>query len=121
MEQGAGLTGHCHCGAVTIRIPRKPDYVNQCNCSLCTRTGFRGIYFGSEELHIDGPLHEYIRSDMSEPMLKQLRCAHCGTPTHWEPLTPPPHERMGVNANLFDASVLEGVELKAVDGRSWPL
>ena len=121
MDEGGALTGRCHCGAVTIRIPRKPDSITQCNCSLCAATGFRGIYFGSDELRIDGPLDEYVRADMSEPMLRQLRCAHCGTATHWEPLTPPPHERMGVNANLFGKKVLAGADLKAVDGRSWPL
>jgi len=121
MTEGGELTGRCHCGAVTVRIPRKPDYVNECNCSLCATTGFRGIYFGSEELQISGPLDEYVRADMSEPMLKQLRCAKCGTATHWELLTPPPYERMGVNANLFGEEVLAGVEVKAVDGRNWAL
>ena len=121
MDSGGGFTGRCHCGAVTIRIPRKPESITECNCSLCATTGFRGIYFGSDELQIDGPLDEYVRADMSEPMLKQLRCADCGTATHWEPLTEPPHERMGVNANLFGEEALAGVEVKAVDGRSWPL
>ena len=48
-----------------------------------------------------------------------MRCATCGTPTHWEPLTAPPHERMGVNARLVDPALLDGVAVRAVDGRSW--
>jgi hypothetical protein len=117
----AELTGRCHCGGVSITIPRKPSTMVQCNCSLCTKTGFRGIYFSSEEVKVEGPVDGYVRSDVSEPFLQTFRCKNCGIATHWEPLTPPPHERMGVNANLFDAAVLDEAELTRVDGRSWPL
>ncbi len=117
----AELVARCHCGRVTIRLPRKPEYVNHCNCSLCTTTGFWGIYYSSDELEIEGEFDEYVREDLppGEVFLKNLRCAHCGNPTHWVPLTDPPHERVGVNARLVDPALLEGVEIRAVDGRAW--
>ena len=37
------LEGRCHCGACTVRLPRTPENVTQCNCSLCRATGFRGV------------------------------------------------------------------------------
>ena len=113
------VIAHCHCGRATIRIPRTPDYVNQCNCSLCTASGFQGIYFASDELVIEGQFDSYVRSDIKEPMIRIMRCAHCGIATHWEPLGEPPYERMGVNARLVDPALLEGVEVRSVDGRSW--
>ena len=115
----AQLTARCHCGGVTIRLPRKPDYVNECNCSLCAMTGWRGIYFASDELVIDGALDSYVRTDIAQPFLRVLRCANCGIATHWEPLAEPPHERMGVNARLADPALLDGVEVRQVDGASW--
>ena len=118
MEAGA-ITGTCHCGAARITLPRKPDQVTQCNCSLCTKTGFRGVYFSSEELVIDGEFDSYVRSDLKQPFLANYRCKTCGILTHWTPLTEPPHERVGVNARLIDESELEGVPVKLVDGRSW--
>ena len=39
------IVATCHCGRATIRLPRTPEQVTQCNCSLCTKTGFRGVYF----------------------------------------------------------------------------
>jgi hypothetical protein len=113
------LVARCHCKQVAIKLARKPDYVGRCNCSLCTATGIWGIYYSSDELTITGEFDSYVRSDLDETYLRLFRCAHCGVPTHWEPLTEPPYERMGVNARLVDPALLEGVEVREVDGRSW--
>jgi hypothetical protein len=114
------LVASCHCGRTRITIPRRPDQVTHCNCSLCTKTGFQGVYFPSEELTIEGEFDSYVRSDSNPPMIAQQRCRHCGILTHWTPLTDPPHERMGINARLFEPGTFEGVPVKNVDGRSWP-
>ena len=122
MAQAGGpgeLIASCHCGRATIRLPRKPDYINHCNCSLCAKTGWQGIYYPPGDVAIDGQFDEYVRGDLKQTYLKVMRCAHCGIATHWELLGPPPHERMGVNARLVDPALLEGVEVREVDGRSW--
>jgi len=36
MREGA-LVASCHCRRASIRFPRKPDYVNHCNCSVEVR------------------------------------------------------------------------------------
>ena len=113
------LTASCHCGKATIRLPRRPDSVTQCNCTLCSKTGFRGVYFSSDELVIDGEFDSYIRSDLQQAYLSNHRCKTCGIVTHWTPLTDPPHERVGVNARLLDEGLLDGVPVQQVDGRSW--
>ena len=112
------LVATCHCGRATIRLPRKPESVTQCNCSLCTKTGFRGVYFRQDELEIEGEFQSYVREDLKQPYLATHRCAHCGIVTHWTPLGEPPHERMGVNARLFDRA-FDDLPVKEVDGRSW--
>jgi hypothetical protein len=113
------LIATCHCGKSSISLPRKPEFLVQCNCSLCTKTGFRGVYFGSDELEIAGEFDSYVREDLKQAYLANHRCKTCGVLTHWTPLGDPPHERMGVNARLLDQAVLEGVPIKQVDGRSW--
>lgn len=115
------LVGTCHCGQARITLPRKPDEVTHCNCTLCSKTGFQGIYFASGELQIEGDFDSYVRADSSPAYIAQHRCRQCGIITHWTPLTEPPHERMGINARLFDADVMAGIPVKEVDGRSWPL
>ena len=117
----AALVGTCHCGQARITLPRKPDEVTHCNCTLCSKTGFQGIYFASGELQIEGDFDSYVRADSNPAYIAQHRCRQCGIITHWTPLTEPPHERMGINARLFDADIMAGIPVKEVDGRSWPL
>ena len=112
--------GSCHCGEVRITLPRAPDQVTHCNCSMCTKSGFRGIYFSGEEVRVEGgELAGYVRADIDEPFLTLWHCARCGTTTHWTPLTAPPHERIGVNGRLFDADRIAAFPVREVDGASW--
>jgi len=119
MAGEAGILASCHCGRAKIRLPRKPDSITRCNCSLCTKTGFRGVYFASDELVIEGEFDSYVRSDLKQAYLANHRCKTCGILTHWTPLGEPPFERVGVNARLIDEALLEGVPVREVDGRSW--
>ena len=116
----SALVASCHCGRARITLPRTPDEVTQCNCSLCAKTGFQGVYFSSDELVIEGEFDSYVRADCNPAYLATHRCRNCGIATHWTPLGDPPHERMGVIARLLDPAALDGVPFKHVDGRSWP-
>jgi hypothetical protein len=113
------LVASCHCGRATITLSRKPEQVTHCNCSLCTKTGFRGVYFPSDELTIEGEFDSYVRSDLKQAYLANHRCKTCGILTHWTPLSEPPHERIGINARLIDPAALRNVPIQEVDGASW--
>jgi len=115
-----GLVCTCHCGRVRITLPRQPDDVTHCNCSLCTKSGFQGIYYSSGEVEIEGEFDRYVRADSNPAYIAQQRFRHCGIITHWTPLTEPPHERLGINARLFEPGTFDGIEIREVDGRSWP-
>jgi hypothetical protein len=119
MGEAGAITATCHCGQARIILSRRPEQITQCNCSLCTKTGFRGVYFSSEELAVEGEFDSYVRADLKQAYLATHRCRYCGIVTHWTPLSGPPHERMGVNARLIDEAMLEGVPINEVDGRSW--
>lgn len=119
MIEADGIVASCHCGKARITLPRRPESVTHCNCSLCTKTGFRGVYFPSDELAIEGEFDSYVREDLKQAYLANHRCKTCGIVTHWTPLSEPPHKRVGVNARLIDETFLEGVPIKHVDGRSW--
>ena len=112
------LSGRCHCGAVRITIPAAPDYINDCNCSLCMTRGAIWGYFSPAAVTITGKTKNYIRADLKEPALSTHWCAHCGSTTHWTALDPA-YDRMGINIRLFEPEVYATIEIRPVDGRSW--
>ena len=111
------FTGHCHCRAVTLTIPRRPDYVNDCNCTLCTTRGAVWGYFRPVEVTIAGATTPYLRNDTPHPALATHFCPVCGSTAHWTALDTA-YDRMGVNMLLFAEEARAGVELRKIDGLS---
>jgi hypothetical protein len=106
----------CHCGAVSIGIPRAPEKITNCNCSICRRYGVLWGYFDSSEVEIQaepGATHEYSRGRKS---LAFVRCSQCGCVTHWRPLEGRTSLRMGVNVRNFEPEQIGPVTIRLLDG-----
>ena len=110
------LIGTCHCGAVRIGIPRPPESLTNCNCSICRRYGALWAYFDEGEVQVAseaGSTDDYSWGDKD---LRFVRCARCGCVTHWEGIGPRKSTRMGVNPRNFDSVMLGDVKIRCVDG-----
>lgn len=118
-EEAESIVARCHCGQVSIDLPRRPEEVTHCNCSLCSKTGFQGIYYRPEEVVVTGSADPYVRTDLTEACLTNWHCGRCGCATHWTGLGAYAAGRLGVNARLLDQKLLDGVPIKQVDGASW--
>jgi len=113
------VSGQCHCGAVQLSAP-PPEYITECNCTLCTKLGTMWFYHPGDVVTVAGETIPYVRTDLSETFLATHHCPGCGCTTHWVALNAAPDARMGLNVRLFEDDVLEGVERRHCDGRSWP-
>src|ERR1700761_7776796 len=114
----------CHCGQVRIEIPKRPDFINACNCTLCSKSGAQWAYFQPSDVRVEGATRGYSRTDKEDPAVNIHFCTHCGSTTHFL-LTPSAiakfgNVQMGVNMLLADDKDLAGVELRYPDGRAWP-
>jgi len=114
----------CLCGQITIDLEKRPDYIHECNCILCSKSGARWGYFHPSEVSVAGVTGAYVRKDKDAPNAQVHFCADCGSTTHFV-LTPDAVAKfgntlMGVNMWLADAADLAGVELRYPDGRAWP-
>jgi hypothetical protein len=110
------LTGRCHCGAVSVTIPRPPVEVTNCNCSLCRRVGGLWAYYPCDEVTVQGdPAHtdSYVQGDRT---LRTMRCKTCGCVTHWVPLDRAQYPRMGVNMRMFEPAEAGNFRIKLLDG-----
>lgn len=113
----------CHCGRVRIEILKRPDYINECNCSLCAKSGVQWSYFHPSEVRVEGLTNGYSREDKADPAAEVHFCAKCGATTHFT-LTDSAVAKfgdslIGVNMRLADEPDLAGLELRYPDGRAW--
>jgi hypothetical protein len=113
------MTGSCHCGAVTLELAEKPDYLFDCNCSMCSKHGVLWGYFEPDQVTINGDTKTYSRIDREVPAVDIHFCGSCGCSTHWTPKTHIAQNRMGANMRLFSAEELTGIPLHFPDGAEW--
>lgn len=114
----------CLCGQIRVEIRKQPDFLHECNCTLCSKSGARWGYFHPSEVSVEGKSTGYSREDKAEPGAEIQFCAKCGSTTHFI-LTAGAAAKfgntlMGVNMRLADEKDLDGIELRFPDGRAWP-
>ena len=113
------LTGSCHCGAVRITIPTAPDYINDCNCSLCVKHGATWGYFKRSEVGVTGDqIGSYVHPRMAHPFVRLNFCGGCGCTTHCVAIDDAT-DWACVNTRLFEPEDMAAVEVRHPDGRGW--
>lgn len=136
------MTGSCHCGKVSVRLARRPAYINLCDCSLCLKSGGAWGYFDAGDVDVTGATQGYRRADYPRPGAEMRFCPQCGATINWAPIavseyhtgpqdtgpqdTGPQHagsqdtgSQLGVNMRLFEPDDLAGIETRTLDGRGW--
>ena len=118
------MTATCLCGAVTVKIESKPDFIHDCNCSLCRKSGGAWGYFSSSEVQTNGDTVSVMRNDKEDPAAEVHSCQSCTTTTHFKMAKSftdkhGPIDMVGVNMRLFNSRDLEGVEVRFPNGKNW--
>lgn len=103
---GAAMTGHCLCGAVTVRVagPHDPR-PGACHCRMCQRwSGGLFLCFNADAggVTVDGPVTRFASSDFAE----RAFCSVCGSHLWMRDNTGKTYDLM---PGLFD------------EARDWPL
>ena len=113
----------CLCGQIRVEIAKRPDYIHECNCTLCRKAGARWGYFHPSEVSVEGVAQGYSRDDKVDPGALLQFCAKCGVTTHFvlteSAVAKHGNVVMGVNLRLADERDLAGIELRFPDGRAW--
>ena len=112
-------SGSCHCGAITLTIPRQPEIIVDCDCSWCMKTGVWWGYFTPAELTVAGETTTYANKNRDPAYIALHFCAVCGCTTHWTCLPIFDQNKVGVNMKLFEPAARSGVELMFSDGKNW--
>lgn len=108
------IEGACHCGRLRWRTPETPDWVTQCNCSFCRKTGALWGEVSPRTLELEG--REQARTYMfGERSLVFFSCPDCAVTTHWESAKGQP-ERVKLNFRLAPPGVLDAIARRRFDG-----
>lgn len=110
--------GGCHCGRVKYEViaPAKIK-VNQCNCSICSKSGYLGLLVPKERFKLLCG-EEYLSTyTFNTGVAKHLFCFHCGIKSFYRPRSHP--DGYNVNARCLDPSTIENMEIIPVDGQNW--
>lgn len=110
-DMSADLKATCHCGAITVLVPHKPDYINDCQCSICRRYAAAWAYYSPSSVEIivreGGATKKYIWGDRE---IEFHFCDHCGCIVYWWPCAGQPAVQMGVNSRMMEPGLLAGIE-----------
>lgn len=123
MIKGTTMKMSCHCGAVRVELSKRPDFIHECNCTFCRKSGARWGYFHPSEVVVSGATYRYCRDDKDVPSAELHFCQRCGSTTHFtltkSAIAQHGNTMLGVNMWLADASDLAGIELRFPDGSAW--
>jgi len=105
----------CHCTAVRLEVADLPDWVLECNCTLCRRYGAIWAYPEAGKVKVvrgDDATETYVWGDR---MLAFHRCKACGCVTHFAALDTSPPRIYGLNARMIPTLDPASVRLLQID------
>ena len=109
--------GGCHCGAVrfSARLPDPPVPALDCNCSICTMSGFVHVIVPHSDFTLTCGAERLTSYRFGSGVAEHMFCSACGVKSFYQPRSHP--EAWSVNAHCLD----ERPELAIAffDGRDW--
>ena len=109
--------GGCHCRSVRFRceLPEPPIPALDCNCSICSATGFLHIIVPHEQFVLESGQDKLTSYRFATGSAEHLFCAICGVKSFYQPRSHP--NAWSVNARCLDDAVALSIE--QFDGRKW--
>jgi hypothetical protein len=110
--------GGCHCGRVRFEVDAPAElYIDECNCSMCTRTAFLHLIVGAERFRITQGREALSLYTFNTGTARHYFCSNCGIKPFYVPRSHP--DGWSVNARCIDEGTVTGMKINAIDGRNW--
>jgi len=110
--------GGCHCGRVRFEVLAPARIrVNQCNCSICSKTGYLHLVVPKERFALLSGAEVLTEYRFNTGRAKHLFCAVCGIKSFYVPRSHP--DGISVNARCLDDGTVQEMTIGQTDGRNW--
>ena len=112
------IQGGCHCRAVRFEaeVPEAVEVLD-CNCSICSATGFRHLIVPHEDFTLLSGEDALTSYRFGTGAAEHLFCRTCGIKSFYQPRSHP--EAWSVNLNALDDPGALRIAVRAFDGRNW--
>jgi hypothetical protein len=112
------IAGGCHCQSVRFEadVPQEVEVLD-CNCSICSMTGFRHLIVPHGDFRLLGGEEALASYRFGTGTAEHLFCARCGIKSFYQPRSHP--EAWSVNLNALDDTSTLVVRAIPFDGRHW--
>ncbi|WP_129791130.1 GFA family protein [Sphingosinicella sp. CPCC 101087] len=112
------VSGSCHCGAVRFEVEVSGGVeVFDCNCSLCSATGFRHLIVPHDDFRLVEGETALTSYRFGTGTANHLFCSRCGVKSFYQPRSHP--DSWSVNLNAIDDISGLAISFTAFDGRNW--
>jgi hypothetical protein len=110
--------GGCHCGAVRYEVDAPdPLPVIDCNCSMCSRTGFLHLVVPASRFRLLSGADALSSYAFGTGVAKHLFCAGCGIKSYYVPRSNP--DGFSVNVRCLEGYPDLAMTVEPFDGRNW--
>lgn len=110
--------GGCHCGAVQYEATINRDEVLlECNCSMCSMTGFLHLIVPHGEVRIFQGLDQLNSYRFNTGQANHLFCKLCGVKSFYQPRSHP--DCWSLNAHCLNDFDPNEWTIESFDGRNW--
>jgi len=111
-------SGGCHCGRVRFEVLAPARIrVNQCNCSICSKTGYLHLVVPNERFTLLSGADVLTEYRFNTGKARHLFCSICGIKSFYVPRSHP--DGISVNARCLDEGTVEEMTIGQTDGRNW--
>ena len=110
--------GGCHCGRVRFEVLAPAELeVSECNCSICSKTGFLHLIVPKERFRLLSGLDALATYTFNTGTARHLFCPVCGIKSFYVPRSHP--DGYSVNARCLDEGTVKRLNVRQIDGRNW--
>ncbi len=113
------VAGGCHCGLVRFEadIPDDRVEVLDCNCSICSMTGYLHLIVPDSRFRLVEGRGETSTYRFGSGTARHIFCSQCGIKSFYRPRSHP--DGISINYRCLDEDHGLDVTIRPYDGRNW--
>jgi hypothetical protein len=109
--------GGCHCGQVRFEVAGVLDRIVECNCSICTKKGYRHWIVPRTAFRLLSGADRLATYTFNTGVAKHHFCSVCGVAAFYIPRSDP--DKVDVNVRCLEDVDLSRVPVQPFDGQNW--